>query len=135
MTRRGRLMAGQCLLVKCPDTSLRSCRRKRLLYGLFTSRHCPAMSRPRLVICCCIQTVGNAHSHGGITLTQAIPSASPVYSPNQVTCFFSSSGCTSRAWNGMGTHGDGADARRIKGVPVISKMLKRNLEILGGKQP
>ena len=29
MRRRVRRLAGQCLLVKCPDTSLRSCRRKR----------------------------------------------------------------------------------------------------------
>ena len=102
MTRRGRWAAGACLLVKCPDTSRRSCRRKRngkggtcriwpecrciraaggiriclvrqilpslpvpfsstasnrSLYGLFTSRHCPASSRTHLVIRCCIQTV------------------------------------------------------------------------------
>ena len=87
---------------QCPDTSRRSCRRKRngkggtcriwpecrciraaggiriclvrqilpslpvpfsstasnrSLYGLFTSRHCPASSRTHLVIRCCIQTV------------------------------------------------------------------------------
>ena len=111
MTRRGRLMAGQCLLVKCPDTSRRSCRRKRngkggtcriwpecrciraaggtriclvrqilpslsvpfsstasnrLLYGHFTSRHCPARFRTHLVIRCCIQTGVKSTFPGGI---------------------------------------------------------------------
>ena len=32
----------------------------RSLYGLFTSRHCPASSRTHLVIRCCIQTAGKS---------------------------------------------------------------------------
>ena len=111
MTRGVQNLPGQCLLVKCPDTARRSCRRKqngkggtcricpecrciraaggtriclvrqilpslpvlfsstasnRSLYGLFTSRHCPASARTHLVIRCCIQTAGKSSFPGGV---------------------------------------------------------------------
>ena len=111
MTRGVQNLPGQCLLVKCPDTARRSCRRKqngkggtcricpecrciraaggtriclvrqilpylpvlfsstasnRSLYGLFTSRHCPARSRKILDFSCCIRAEDKASFLGGL---------------------------------------------------------------------
>lgn len=68
--RNVRLLAGECPLVKCPDAARRSCRRKRSLYGLFTSRHSLARSRTFLYFSCCIRAedkasfLGRLHNGG-----------------------------------------------------------------------